>query len=114
MHPASTVGDAFNIDVMTDSQGAADNTPTVTIRQTYQTVTVPDPLANPRRHTHWHPLGGRLEPLQAEASPVVVTNADYFDGAILAIGMQYGDQFQVEGTAIMIGVACHELGTTVT
>jgi len=101
---AGIVGDAFNIDVMTDSEGAADNTPTVTIRQTYQTVTVPDPLANPPDGTLIGIRSVDVEPLQAEASPVVVTNADYFDGAILAIGMQYGDQFQVEGTAIMIGL----------
>jgi Trypsin-like peptidase domain len=94
-------GDAFSIVVMTDSEGAAGSTPTVTI---HQTVTVPDPLANPAHGTFIGVRTVDVEPIQAEASPTMVTNAEYFDGAILAIGMQCGDQFRIEGTAIMIGL----------
>jgi hypothetical protein len=96
--------DAFSIVVMTDSEGAAGSTPMVSIDQTYQTVTVTDPLANPPHGTFIGIRSVDVEPIQAEASPMMLTNPDYFDGAILAIGMQYGDQFQIEGTAIMIGL----------
>ena len=45
-----------------------------------------------------------VDPVDVGASPVAVKNWEYFDGSLLAIGVQYGDRFQIEGTAVMIGL----------
>jgi hypothetical protein len=46
-----------------------------------------------------------VEPVRVGASPVPVNNWRYFDGSLLAIGVQYGDdELTIEGTAVMIGL----------
>jgi hypothetical protein len=45
-----------------------------------------------------------VDPVNAEAFPLQVTNGDYFDGALLAVCIQYGDHYTIEGTAVMIGL----------
>jgi hypothetical protein len=45
-----------------------------------------------------------IDPVQAEATPLSVENYEYFDGALLAVCIQYGNTYIVEGTAVMIGL----------
>lgn len=35
---------------------------------------------------------------------VGASNSDYFDGALLAVGFQYGTSYRIEGSAVMIGM----------
>jgi len=45
-----------------------------------------------------------IDPVQAEATPLSVENYEYFDGALLAVCIQYVNTYMVEGTAVMIGL----------
>jgi hypothetical protein len=51
----------------------------------------------------------RVETLNLEfpavgAAPTDISNWDCFDGALLAVVVQYGDRYVIEGTAVMIGL----------
>lgn len=61
-----------------------------------------DLLSDPANGTTLRVEPLRIDPLAIGASPVDVNNWEIFDGALLAIGVMYGDHFQVEGTAVMI------------
>lgn len=75
------------------------------IHQVHTTViTTDDPLGEP---PDGMPLGlaylniGRPD---VGEIPVGASNSDYFDGALLAVGFQYGATFSIEGSAVMIGM----------
>jgi hypothetical protein len=45
-----------------------------------------------------------IDPVQAAAAPLTVSNWECFDGALLAVCFQYGDTHVIDGTAVMIGL----------
>jgi hypothetical protein len=63
-----------------------------------------DPLAAPTDGMRITVSSLKLDPVQAEAAPLSVENDEYFDGALLAVCIQYGNTYVVEGTAVMIGL----------
>jgi hypothetical protein len=63
-----------------------------------------DPLAAPSDGMRISVSSLNVDPVQAEATPLSVENYEYFDGALLAVCIQYGDTYSVEGTAVMIGL----------
>jgi Trypsin-like peptidase domain len=68
------------------------------------TITTTDPLGAPPDGMMIRVSTLDIEPVHAEASPVAVENWEYFDGSLLAVCVQYGDHYTIEGTAVMIGL----------
>lgn len=68
------------------------------------TITTTDPLGSPPDGMMIRVSTLDVDPVNAEAFPLQVTNGDYFDGALLAVCIQYGDHYTIEGTAVMIGL----------
>jgi hypothetical protein len=63
-----------------------------------------DPLASPSDRMKITVSSLKIDPVQAEVTPLSVENYEYFDGALLAVCIQYGNTYIVEGTAVMIGL----------
>lgn len=63
-----------------------------------------DPLATPAHGTKFTCSSLNIAQVEAEAAPLTVENYEYFDGALLAVCIGYGDTYKVEGTAVMIGL----------
>lgn len=65
---------------------------------------ITDPLATPAHGTKFTCSSLNIAQVEAEAAPLTVENYEYFDGALLAVCIGYGDTYKVEGTAVMIGL----------
>ncbi len=70
----------------------------------HEFTVITDPLATPAPGTKFTCSSLKINPVQAEAAPLTVENYEYFDGALLAVCVRFGDSYKVEGTAVMIGL----------
>lgn len=68
------------------------------------TITATDPLGAPADGATIRVSSLNISPVEAEPSPLAIENYEYFDGGLLAVCIQYGNEYRVEGTAVMIGM----------